>query len=174
MIKMMRKAALGAATAGLVFAQPALASMDCWGRQEAAAAKVRNLQSRLMVATLRCRAMGYDKEAAYNGFVVANRSALTEANGLIKAQFDHGYGHDGATYYDRFATSLANQFGGDATDGGICDRMAAAAEEGAAAAGDVGKLVALAESFGPAPALPGGECTVKTSLAEIMADLPQR
>lgn len=154
------KAALGAAAAAFALAQPARAQMSCWGQQEAAAAKVRDLQSRLMVATLRCRAMGFDRDAAYNGFITANQSTLTAASGVIKAQFDHAYGRDGATYYDRFATSLANQYGADATSGEICDRTEAAAQEGAAAAGDVGKLLTLADSFGRAPALPGGECPI--------------
>ena len=153
------KAALAvSAAAALLAAQPAQAAMGCWDEQPTAAAKVRDLQSRLMVATLRCQAMGMDTTAAYNDFVRQNRTALQGANGLIKAQFDTGYGKDGATYYDRFATSLANKYGGDATNAQICNDTVAAAQEAAAAAGDLGKLVALADRFGPTPELPGGAC----------------
>src|SRR4051812_35677240 len=133
------KAAIAVSTAAaLLAAQPARAAMGCWDHHQAAAAKVRDLQSRLMVATLRCQAMGMNVVAAYNDFVRQNRDTLQSANGLIKAQFDTGYGKDGATYYDHFATSLANRYGGDATNSEICSDMAAAAQEAAAAAGDVG------------------------------------
>ena len=37
---------------------PAQAGEGCWNPTQVAAAKVRDLQSRLMVATLRCSAMG--------------------------------------------------------------------------------------------------------------------
>jgi hypothetical protein len=159
MDKFALKAALAASAAvSLLVAQPARAAMGCWDQQPAAAAKVRDFQSRLMVAALRCRAMGVDVLAAYNDFVRQNREALQTANGMIKAQFDSGYGKEGLTYYDQFATGLANRYGGDATDAVICSNTAAAAQEAASAAGDVGKLLALADRFGSSPDLPGGEC----------------
>jgi hypothetical protein len=153
------KAALAFTAAGaLLAAQPAQAAMGCWERQPAAAAKVRDLQSRLMVAALRCRAMGVDVLAAYNEFIRQNRDALQAENNLIHAQFETGYGAESEAYYDRFTTSLANRYGGDATNAQICDDTASAAQEGAAAAGDVSRLLALADRFGSSPDLPGGEC----------------
>jgi hypothetical protein len=158
------KAVLAVSTAAaLLAAQPAQAAMACWDQQPAAAARVRDLQSRLRVAALRCRAMGVDVLAAYNDFVRRNREALQTANGMIKAQFDSGYGKEGLTYYDQFATGLANRYGGDATDAGICSDTAAAAQEAASAAGDVGKLLALADRFGSSPDLPGGECPARAA-----------
>ena len=77
------KGALGLAAVALVQAQPASAAMSCWDQHETAAAKIRDLQSRLMVATLRCRAIGIDVLTAYNDFVRINRSTLQEANGVI-------------------------------------------------------------------------------------------
>jgi hypothetical protein len=153
------KAALALGAAGALLAsQPAQAAMGCWNQEPAAAAKVRDFQSRLMVAALRCRAMGLDVLAAYNEFIRQNRSALQAENNLIHAQFDTGYGAESETYYDRFTTSLANRYGGDATSEQICNDTAWAAQEGAAAAGDVSKLIALADRFGSLPELPGGEC----------------
>jgi len=159
----MLKGALGLAAAALVAAQPAEAAMGCWNGESAAAAKVRDLQSRLMVATLRCRAIGVDLLTDYNQFVRDNRSTLQAANGVIKAQFASGYGPAGETAYDSFTTALANAYGGDATSGEICETTAGAAREAAAAAGDVGKLLAIAERFGPSPDLPGGECPITFS-----------
>jgi hypothetical protein len=152
------KVALGLAAAALVCAQPASASMSCWGEHETAAAKIRDLQSRLMVATLRCRAIGIDVLTAYNDFVRTNRSALQQANGVIKAQFDRGYGSEGPRFYDSFTTAMANEYGGDATDQAVCEQTAAIAAEAALAEGDIGHLIDLADRTGPSPELPGGVC----------------
>ena len=162
------------AAAALLATQPAAAAMGCWTAQRAAAAKVRDLQSRLMVATLRCKAMGYDVLAAYNDFIQSNREALKAQNGLIHAQFETGYGKDADLYYDRFATSLANRYGGDATSQEICDATAAAAQDGVAAAGDVAKLLAIEDRLGAAPELPGGACAASSvaPAAASPANLP--
>lgn len=158
MSKTSLKLTLGLAAAALVWAQPASAAMACWNENETAAAKIRDLQSRLMVATLRCRAMGIDVLTAYNDFVRINRSALQQANGVIKAQFDRGYGRDGQRFYDSFTTAMANEYGGDATDVAVCEETAAIAAEAALAEGDVARLVDLADRTGRSPRLPGGEC----------------
>src|SRR5688500_19616430 len=142
------KGVLGLAAAALVYAQPAAAAMSCWNERETAAAKIRDLQSRLMVATLRCRAIGIDVLTAHNDFVRINRSTLQEANGVIKAQFDRGYGREGQRCYDSFTTAMANQYGADATSGQACQETASVAAEAVAAEGDVARLVELADSFG--------------------------
>src|SRR5687767_12068066 len=157
------KGALGLAAASLLFVQPAQAAMSCWGQQETAAAKIRDLQSRLMVATMRCQAMGVDVLGAYNDFVRVNRTTIQAANGVIKAQFQAGHGIEGETFYDRFTTALANEYGDDPTNGEICDQTADVAAEAAAAQGDIGLLLALAERIGPPPPLPGGECPISFS-----------
>jgi hypothetical protein len=154
------KGVLGLAAASILFVQPAQASMACWGPKEAAAAKVRDLQSRLMVATMRCRAMGVDLLGPYNDFVRINRATIQDANGVIKAQFAAGYGRDGMNQYDRFTTALANEYGDDPTDGAVCEETAMAAVEAASARGDVTALLALADRMGPPPSLPGGECPI--------------
>jgi hypothetical protein len=161
------RVALGLGAALFVAASPASAAMSCWGNDQAAAAKVRDLQSRLMVATMRCHAIGVDLTAVYNDFVRINRSTLQAANGLIKAQFAAGYGEEGDAQYDRFATALANEYGDDPTTVEICAETAMAAVEAADARGDVTSLLGLADRLGAAPALPGGPCPVSFSaLAE--------
>ncbi|QAY75764.1 hypothetical protein [Sphingosinicella sp. BN140058] len=158
---------LAAATvlAGLAMAQPAKADMGCWNSEQAAAARVRDLQSRLMVATLRCKAFGIDVLAPYNSFVNVNRDTLQAANGVLKAQFAAGFGSAGESAYDRFATSLANAYGADATTDQICAETADAALEAADAAGDVARLLIVAERLGAAPELPGGACPIRFSAA---------
>lgn len=163
MTKMMMKGAVGLAVSVLMSVQPAQAAMSCWGPQEAAAAKVRDLQSRLMVATMRCRAMGVDVLTQYNQFVRDNRETIQQANGVLKAQFSSGYGSEGQTFYDRFTTALANEYGAEPTSGEICDQVAGEAAEAAAARGDIRRLLELADRLGPTPQLPGGECPISFS-----------
>jgi len=147
-------------------ATPAQAAAQCWNPTQVAAAKVRDLQSRLMVATLRCSAMGVDVAGAYNNFLAANRSTIQGANAVLLAQFQTGFGRQGLVHYDRFATSLANIYGDDATNQGVCADTAAVAEEAAAAGGDIAQLVAIAGRFGAVPELPGGQCSISFASAE--------
>jgi hypothetical protein len=165
--QMKKGGVLVAAAAMLCVSMPAQAAMGCWNSTQVAAAKVRDLQSRLMVATLRCQAMGADVSGAYNRFVRANRTTIQGANAVLLAQFRTGYGsNQGQTQYDRFATALANIYGDDATDRGICADTATLAEEAAAANGDIRQLVAIEDRLGFSPTLPGGECGYSFASAE--------
>ena len=134
--------------------------MGCWNETQVAAAKVRDLQSRLMVATMRCQAMGINITQAYNHFIVANRATLQGANTVILGQFESGFGSEGQSHYDSFATSLANAYGGDETDPWVCSDTEQLAQEAADAQGDVNRLIALADSVGVPPQLPGGRCEI--------------
>jgi hypothetical protein len=156
----MRKGGLFAAAAAMLcVSMPAHAVMGCWNSTQVAAAKVRDLQSRLMVATLRCQAMGADVSGAYNHFVRANRETIQGANAVLLAQFRTGFGsRQGDTQYDRFATALANIYGADATDAAVCADTGALAEEAAATNGDIAQLVAIEDRFGFSSDLPGGQC----------------
>jgi len=147
-------------------AQSAQAATACWDQQETAAAKVRDLQSRLMVATLRCKAVGIDISTSYNEFVRANRPIIQAANSVIKAQFVEGVGDAAAqSDYDSFMTALANAYGADATSLESCEGTVRFAEEAIAARGEIESLVALDERMGPTPGLPGGECPISFAFA---------
>ena len=159
---------IAAAAMACCVSVPAQAAMGCWNETQVAAAKVRNLQSRLMVATLRCQGLGFDITGAYNRFVVANRTTIQGANTVIMAQFRSGVGGEAQRHYDSFATSLANAYGGDATDRAICAETEMLAEEAASAGGDIGRLVALENRLGVLPALPGGTCGVSFDAAEAL------
>lgn len=157
----MRKGGVFAAAATMLCAaMPADAAMGCWNQTQVAAAQVRDLQSRLMVATLRCSAMGVDVTPAYNRFVAANRTTIQGANGVLMAAFRAGHGGEAQAHYDRFATALANLYGDDSTDREVCAQTASVAEEAAAAAGEIRLLVTIAHRLGDSPALPGGECGI--------------
>ncbi|WBO21881.1 hypothetical protein [Sphingomonas abietis] len=161
--------------AGLVLAAtgaavPAQAAPHCWAQKESTAAQVRDMQTMLMVAALRCRAAHIDISADYDGFVIAQKDALAAANLVIKRHFADEGGNQAD--YDRFATSLANNFGDDATTEQTCAEAAALAHEGSAAAPAQLEQVALVRVF-PA-ALPGGSCDAPATPLTLAALAPAK
>ena len=154
----MRDWGLSMAGLALACAAPVQAAPGCWSEADMDAAKVRDLQSRLMVATLRCQGAGLDITDSYNRFVVANRATLQGVNAVLMNQFRSGFGDEAQVQYDRYATALANAYGGDATDRRVCADAAGLADEAAAAAGNVARLVALHSRAGLPPPRPGAAC----------------
>lgn len=135
------------------------AESDCWSAQAISAARVRDLQSMLMVAGLRCRGSGNEVLVHYNRFVNANRSAIVAMNATLKTHFDRAYGPvEGQRSYDRFTTALANAYGAGGGGSNECGTMARLAMD-AAAAGSSARLVAIAEAQGLDPHLPVRRCT---------------
>jgi hypothetical protein len=147
---MVNKWVAGLVLAAMGAAVPAQAG--CWNMREAGAAQVREMQTMLMVAALRCRAAHIDISADYDGFVIAQKDAIAAANLAIKQHFAEAGGNQAD--YDRFATSLANGFGDDSTTEASCAEAALLAHDGSAAAPAQLQQVADARVF-PA-ALPGG------------------
>jgi hypothetical protein len=149
-----------AATAWLALAAgTAQASTNaCWNPVEEAAAKVRNLQTRLMVATLQCQLVGSDITPSYNNFVRANRQTLQGASTMLRKRL-------GERAYDTFVTFIANVSAGTAMDAAQCAVAAEVAGSGEGAGGDVQKLVALEEQLNAPIDLPGGACPVTFTLA---------
>ena len=140
----------------------------CWSEASAAAASIRDLQSRLMVGTLRCNALGLDITEPYNRFVRANRVSLQSANAAIKAQLAADGAATAERRYDSFTTALANQYGAAATTGEVCAELANLALEASEAAGDKALLLELAERYEERPELPDGRCPAP--LAAIVLD----
>jgi hypothetical protein len=154
------RAALVAGAMMICVPVTAQAQAGCWNPTQVAAAKVRDLQSRLMVATLRCSAMGVNVAAAYNRFLAANRETIRGANAVLMGQFEAVHGRQAQVQYDRFTTAMANIYGDDSTSRSVCAETEVLAEEAAAAGGDIDALVALEDRLGFVSALPGGQCTV--------------
>lgn len=154
------RAALVAGAVMICVPATANAQAGCWNQTQVAAAKVRDLQSRLMVATLRCSAMGVNVTPAYNRFLAANRETIRGANTVLMNQFQAVNGRQAQVHYDRFTTALANIYGDDATSRSVCAETAVLADEAASAEGDIDLLVAIEDRLGFVSALPGGQCTV--------------
>jgi len=156
------RAAAAVLTIALSFGQARAATGDCWSAQTVAAAKVRDLQTMLMVAGLRCRGTANDVLSGYNRFVNANRGAIVTVNDQLKAHFKTAYGAiEGQRSYDRFTTALANAYGAGGDGSANCADMAKLAGEAAAARGSSASLVAIAEARGFDPDLPSRNCSVR-------------
>ena len=155
-----KRAACAALMLAFAAGEAGAAVSDCWSAQEVSAAKVRDMQTMMMVAGLRCRTTGTDVLASYNRFVVRHRAAITEVNGRLKAHFNAAYGQvEGARNYDRFTTALANAYGAGGSGADNCADMASLADRAAAARGGL-ELASLAEERGMAPDLPATRCSV--------------
>ena len=157
-----KRAILGAAAVALSLssAAPAVASA-CWSEADVSAAKVREMQTQLMVAALRCRAGGVDILANYNRFLHAKRGEITAANARLRAHFLAANRRTGERDYDRYTTSLANGYGGARTNQGSCADAASLADEAASARSG---LVAVADREIASPQHTAGRCPGRKSI----------
>ena len=134
------------------------ANATCWRTEHVAAAKVRELDSMLMVSALRCRTGANDFMAAYNGFVEKSRVALTQVNVLLRAHFTTSVGKAGSlNAYDNYVTKMANRYGAGVSGLNCRDMgsiLAAAMSEG----GSVETLSALADRAEMVPVLDDAMC----------------
>lgn len=150
-----------------VLASPAKAS--CWSEDAWEAARVRELDTMLMVEALRCRRTTADFLATYNRFVEGSRPALVRANLLLRAHFAETVGPRGALdAYDRYVTAVANRYGAG-TAGLACADLASIAAAAAAAAQSGQSLEALADVADLQPAPPGARCSAPPAAAITVA-----
>lgn len=144
-----------AATA--IVAAPAEAA--CWKTDQVAAAKVRDLETMLMVSALRCRGEGNILER-YNKFVVKARSALTQVNNTLRVHFAESVGAGRAlNAYDGYVTRVANRYGAGA-DGLSCNDLSSITDAAANETPSFDALAALAERAGVRPLLDGAPCPI--------------
>lgn len=138
------------AAAALCLASAPANAATCWAKEDAAAAaKVRELQTMLMVGALRCRASGIDILPSYNAFVSAHRKTIAAMNDRLKAHFATSGPAEGQRRYDRFTTALANGYGAGMTGPESCAEMSDLAREARAADGSA-ELIAIAKRSVPA------------------------
>jgi hypothetical protein len=136
------------------------AQAACWGDAAVAAAKIRDLETMLMVSSLRCRTADNAMLNQYNRFVTRSRPALAAVNQTLRAQFAS---LGGLNAYDRFVTAIANRYGAG-VDGLGCDDMASILSAAEAEDGSIEGLARLANAAGVEPKLSDERC-VKTMTA---------
>jgi hypothetical protein len=136
------------------------AAAGCWTSADIAAARVREMQTKLAVAALQCRFSRVDIRASYNRFLRNGRSALRAANGRLKAHF-MAQGRTGQRAYDRYTTALANGYGGSQISFGSCAKTFAVMTE---AALPETNLQSLAAREVVAPTLPSASCPANKAI----------
>lgn len=137
----------------------ASAQQSCWKPTEVESAKVRRLQSMLMVAALQCNSWRNPSRDRYNAFIITHRPVLNSHNDVLKLYFIRAHGFAGGqAAYDRFTTVLANADAHDAAamSSDYCEtaatfvRLATDAHPAA--------LATLSDELGSRPVGVGREC----------------
>ncbi len=95
------------------------ASAACWEVEEYEAARMRDLQTVLMVSALKCGHSDKEMPAAYNRWVGRARVALLEGEKKLLAHFVR---EGDKLKYDRFTTALANKYSELAENERFCAR----------------------------------------------------
>lgn len=163
MIRYFGKVLSGVVVASVMVAAPAQAA--CWSAETVEAAKVRDMETMLMVSALRCRTTGFDFMGKYNAFVRSSRASLTVANDRLRQHFSAGVGGvAGLNAYDRYATSLANRYGAGA-EGLNCRDMASITDAALREGQSFESLSRLATRAQIEPETPGNRCPVAVAQA---------
>lgn len=158
-MKKIGKLILASAIASVAFSASAQAA--CWTPSAVEAAHVRDLQSRLMVAALRCAKSNHDVLPHYNRFVSGKKPLLMLGNGILRSHFAKGRTKNQAVkQYDRYAVSLANKYGAGSGDLSECETMKNFAMAAADSEHNLSSLVRVAQLHGLSPTLPGGRCGI--------------
>jgi hypothetical protein len=152
-------AAFAAMTSLALVPAIAEANSGCWYPNEARAAQLRDLQTKLMVGTLHCRRSTPSVVDHYNDFVSAKRDILEAHNQILKVRFHREEGGDlgeSQASYDRYHTDSANYFSASSSDLGASDCRRIVSLSRMAAQMSDQDLLTLADSIVEAPA--SGAC----------------
>jgi hypothetical protein len=105
---LLRKTALVAVVAAMSV-QPAQA---CWSSAAQDAAKIKHLNTMLMVTALRCRNTADNFLPQYNRFVAKHNGLIGSQNNVLKTHLSATYGAGGAlNALDRMSIGYANSYG---------------------------------------------------------------
>jgi hypothetical protein len=135
---MLYRKLLSAGIALALVATPAGAA--CWQHDEYEAARVRDLQTMLMVSALQCRRQMPGMPAAYNRFVGRARTQLVDGERVLLAHFAR---ESDRSSYDRFTTALANRYAELAQREAFCERAMRVLEADEATGGSLPMVVAM-------------------------------
>ena len=137
------------------------AQAGCWKAEEARAAKVRDMETMLMVTALRCRTSASSFMDRYNAFVVGNRTVLTAINASLRNHYAERFGKAGSlNAYDGFVTKIANRYGAG-VDGLNCADMSSIMDAVASEATSIESLSAVADRASVVPQLDEPVCSVR-------------
>jgi hypothetical protein len=131
----------------------------CWTADAEDAARIRTMETMLMVGALRCRSSSRGFLTDYNKFVAQSRPALVRVNQTLRMHFAPSGGIDA---YDRYVTSIANRYGAG-VQGLDCRDMSSILKAASAERGSYAGLSRMARSTAVSPDLRGGRCPTKVA-----------
>jgi hypothetical protein len=137
------------------------ASAGCWTQAEVAAAKVREMQTRLMVAARACTAGGVDILPSYNKFLATKKNALSLVDDRLRGHFSAADTDEGARAYARYNAALELAYGAATASGDSCAEAAAIAREAASSRGD---LLTVADREVMVATLPSSVCPANAAV----------
>ncbi len=151
----------------------ASASEACWTPKELAAARVRDLQTIMMVGALQCSAQGYNTAFGYDRFVNRHRAELVDSNDTLKHHFmRQAASSTGERDYDGFATAMANAHSARSNDmRHFCERVDSLVRTAVSVRGD--ELSEFAATVSERPLGVGEDCG-RAMVAEADALPPPR
>lgn len=132
------------------------------------AARVRDLQTKMMVGALQCRGTASEVLPAFNRFVSGARGTIAAQNALLRAHFVAENGAKaGAAAFDRFTTALANGHSQTAGTADFCPSMAAMAADAEAAGSSLAALDAIALRLGEQPRGVSQPCKIQGIMTRV-------
>jgi hypothetical protein len=156
MTSFLRKAALAAVVAALTV-QPAQA---CWTNASQDAAKIKHLNTMLMVTALRCRNTADNFLPQYNRFVTKHNALIGSQNNVLKSHLAQTYGAGGAlNALDRMSIGYANSYGNGHKRMG-CSELKQLATELSTQPHGVATMAAIADSTVDSKSWVGQACPV--------------
>lgn len=121
-----------AASAALTIALPigvanaqAISNPDCWRSEEIAAARIQDLQTLLMVDTLKCRTTLPAGIESYNKFMEEKGEVVGNSKRIVQARFVRQYGSAGMNKSTDYDTRRSNESSIPVVNVHSCDRVAA-------------------------------------------------
>lgn len=152
-----RRACGTVAALALASAAPAQAA-PCWDAPSMGAARISELNTMLMVSSLRCRLVGFDLRPTYERLSALYSPAFKAAEARIKAHFggaDHTESRDD---YDSYTVVVANRYGSGRADPATCQAFGAVQQTLTAASANPDQLATMAMRLVRDPHIIGQRC----------------
>ena len=147
------------AAAALALAGPAgAATSSCWDSASIGAARISELNTMLMVSSLRCRLVGVDLRPAYERVSALYGHVFQAAEAQIKAHFGGADHTDSREDYDSYVVGVANFYGSGRSDPATCQAFASVQKTLAETSANLDRLATLAMQLVRDPHVGGGRC----------------
>lgn len=115
----MRSVGMGLSLAAMLLSVASPVAATCWEPEEYEAARLRDLQTVLMVSALKCGRADPSMPGAYNRWVGRAKAKLIDGEQKLLAHFVR---EGDKAKYDKFTTALANKYSEYAEDPKFCAR----------------------------------------------------